>query len=52
MSSVSDFVHHNYRHFNAAAMIDAADAHKRHLVPGWEDATIVAPRIFACVFGL
>ena len=34
MSSVSDFVHHHYRHFNAAAMIDAADAYKRHLEDG------------------
>lgn len=34
MSSISDFVHHHYRHFNAAAMIDAADAYKRHLEGG------------------
>lgn len=34
MTSVSDFVHHHYRHFNAAAMIDAADAYKRHLEDG------------------
>jgi deoxyhypusine synthase len=34
MTSVSDFVHHHYRHFNAAAMIDAADAYKRHIEDG------------------
>ena len=34
MSSISEFVHHHYRHFNAAAMIDAADAYKRHLDDG------------------
>ncbi len=34
MTSVSDFVHHHYRHFNAAAMIDAADAYKHHLEQG------------------
>ena len=34
MTTISDFVHHHYRHFNAAAMIDAADAYKRHLDNG------------------
>jgi len=34
MTRISDFVHHHYRHFNAAAMIDAADAYKRHLEDG------------------
>ena len=32
--AVSDFVHHHYRHFNAAALIDAADAYVRHLQGG------------------
>jgi deoxyhypusine synthase len=34
MSSISDFVHHHYRHFNSAALIDAADAYVRHLEDG------------------
>lgn len=34
MSNISKFVHHHYRHFNAAAMIDAADAYIRHLDEG------------------
>jgi len=34
MTRISDFVHHHYRHFNAAAMIDAADAYNRHLEGG------------------
>jgi deoxyhypusine synthase len=34
MTRISEFVHHHYRHFNAAAMIDAADAYKRHLEDG------------------
>ncbi|MCJ7815700.1 MAG: deoxyhypusine synthase family protein [Xanthomonadales bacterium] len=34
MPSISDFVHHHYRHFNAAALIDAADAYKHHLESG------------------
>ena len=32
--AVSDFVHHHFRHFNAAALIDAADAYTRHLRGG------------------
>ncbi|MDH5344490.1 MAG: deoxyhypusine synthase family protein [Gammaproteobacteria bacterium] len=34
MTTITDFVHHHYRHFNAAAMIDAADAYVRHLDSG------------------
>jgi deoxyhypusine synthase len=32
--AVSDFVHHHFRHFNAAALVDAADAYVRHLQGG------------------
>lgn len=31
---VSDFLRHHYRHFNAATVLDAADAWKRHLEGG------------------
>lgn len=34
MGQISDFLHHHYRHFNAAALIDAADAYSRHLDDG------------------
>ena len=34
MTTVRDFVHHHYRHFNAAALVDAADAYVRHLDKG------------------
>ena len=34
MTAIRDFVHHHYRHFNAAALIDAADAYVRHLDEG------------------
>ena len=30
-SGISSFLRHHYRHFNAASLIDAADAYKRHL---------------------
>jgi deoxyhypusine synthase len=32
--SVSAFLRHNFRHFNAAALIDASDAYTRHLAQG------------------
>jgi deoxyhypusine synthase len=34
MTAIRDFIHHHYRHFNAAALVDAADAYKRHLDDG------------------
>ncbi len=33
-SPITDFVRHHYRHFNAAALIDAADAYSKHLESG------------------
>ena len=34
MGAISKFVHHHYRHFNSAALVDAADAYVRHLESG------------------
>ncbi len=34
MGAISDFVAHNFRHFNSAALADAADAYLRHLEAG------------------
>ena len=34
MTAIRDFIHHHYRHFNAAALVDAADAYNRHLDDG------------------
>jgi deoxyhypusine synthase len=34
MSAIRDFIHHHYRHFNAAALVDAADGYRRHLDNG------------------
>ena len=31
---IADFIKHHYRHFNSAALIDAAEAYKRHLADG------------------
>ena len=34
MGNISDFINHHYRHFNAAALVDAAQAYKKHLDDG------------------
>jgi len=34
MTAISDFVHHHFRHFNGAALVDAADGYRRHLDTG------------------
>ena len=32
--TISDFIKHHYRHFNAAALLDAAEGYRRHLDQG------------------
>ena len=32
--AVTQFIDHHYRHFNAAALVDAAKGYKRHLDNG------------------
>jgi len=34
MGEISDFIQHQFRHFNSAALLDAADAYVRHLDSG------------------
>ncbi len=34
MAEISKFVHHHFRHFNSAALVDAADAYVSHLDAG------------------
>ena len=34
MGPVSQFIEHNYRHFNAAALMDAAKGYETHLLEG------------------
>ena len=35
MSSISQFITHHYRHFNAAALVDAAKGYVDHLNRDW-----------------
>src|SRR5258706_14639767 len=34
--TVKDFIRHNYRHFNAAVVVDASEAYIKHLASGGE----------------
>ncbi|HZX22880.1 MAG TPA: deoxyhypusine synthase family protein [Woeseiaceae bacterium] len=34
MTAITDFVHHHFRHFNSAALVDAADGYRRHIDTG------------------
>jgi len=52
MSAISDFVHHHYRHFNAAALVDAADAYVRHLDSGGRMMVTLAGAMSTAELGL
>ena len=49
---VSAFLRHHYRHFNAAALIDAADAYTRHLEQGGKMMVTLAGAMSTAELGL
>lgn len=49
---VSNFIRHHFRHFNAAALIDAADAYKRHLEGGGKMIVTLAGAMSTAELGL
>lgn len=49
---VSDFIRHHYRHFNAAALVDAADAYTRHLDRGGKMLVSLAGAMSTAELGL
>ena len=49
---VSDFIRHHYRHFNAAALIDAADAYTAHLNSGGHMMVTLAGAMSTAELGL
>lgn len=49
---VSDFVRHHYRHFNAAALVDAADAYTAHLAGGGHMMVTLAGAMSTAELGL
>jgi deoxyhypusine synthase len=52
MGKISEFVHHHYRHFNAAALVDAADAYSRHLDQGGRMLVTLAGAMSTAELGL
>lgn len=49
---ISDFVRHHFRHFNAAALVDAADAYQRHLDGGGKMLVTLAGAMSTAELGL
>jgi len=52
VTAIRDFVHHHYRHFNAAALIDAADAYVKHLDEGGSMLVTLAGAMSTAELGL
>lgn len=49
---ISRFLRHHYRHFNAAALVDAADAYRRHLDQGGKMMITLAGAMSTAELGL
>ncbi len=49
---ISQFIHHHYRHFNAAALIDAADAYSAHIDAGGKMMISLAGAMSTAELGL
>ncbi|HYV96594.1 MAG TPA: deoxyhypusine synthase family protein [Gemmatimonadaceae bacterium] len=49
---VTKFIRHHYRHFNAAALVDAADAYQRHLDTGGKMMVTLAGAMSTAELGL
>ena len=52
MSAITSFIKHHYRHFNAAALIDAAEAYKAHLASGGKMFMTIAGAMSTAELGL
>jgi deoxyhypusine synthase len=52
MGAISDFIRHHYRHFNGAALVDAADGYVRHLAAGGEMLMTLAGAMSTAELGL
>ena len=50
--AIADFVRHHYRHFNAAALVDAANAYNRHLDAGGRMLITLAGAMSTAELGL
>lgn len=52
MSAITSFIKHHYRHFNAAALIDAAEAYTAHLASGGKMFMTIAGAMSTAELGL
>ena len=52
MGNIGEFIHHHYRHFNAAALIEAADAYRSHLDQGGQMLVTLAGAMSTAELGL
>jgi deoxyhypusine synthase len=52
MSAITSFIKHHYRHFNAAALIDAAEAYVQHLANGGKMFVTLAGAMSTAEIGL
>ena len=52
MSAVRDFIRRNYRHFNAAALVDAAEGYRKHLEGGGRMLVTLAGAMSTAELGL
>ena len=52
MGAITDFIRHHYRHFNGAALVDAADGYVRHLAGGGEMLVTLAGAMSTAELGL
>src|SRR5688500_18986848 len=50
--AVSQFLRHNYRHFNAASLVDAADAYSAHLAGGGKMMMTIAGAMSTAELGI
>ena len=49
MSEITKFIKHHYRHFNAAALVDAAQAYVDHLASGGRMFMTIAGAMSRCL---
>jgi len=52
MSAITSFIKHHYRHFNAAALVDAAEAYKAHIASGGKMFMTIAGAMSTAELGL
>ena len=52
MSAITEFIKHHYRHFNAAALVDAAEAYNKLLADGGKMFVTIAGAMSTAELGL